>query len=542
MLAACSRNKPQSAKKAGNPFYAVAAEHLQKGRKDSAFVNFSRARDWYFQAKDTVGAGVAMINMALISTDMGDRYGGQELSLEAAGFFDEENPQHHAYLLSVYNNLGIASVGLKQYTKAIEFYTRSLKFISDSVHARIVRNNIANVYRDSGDLDKAIGIYDSLLRRERDTINRARILSNYSYTRWLRDPGYPAEAGLREALNLRRKAGGLSHQNSSFAHLADYYKSRNRDSALFYSGKMYEASGILSSAPDQLAALQKLIALSPPEAARSYFDRYLVVEDSIRTASNNAKNQFALIRYETEKHKADKLELEKKNTIRNAWIIALSAILFMAILGAFLWNKRRERYLALKAADAVKESRLKTSKKVHDVVANGLYRVMSEVENNSEMDRERMLDELELLYEKSRDISYDDPAGEPGENFAHTIAQLIQSFATPLTKVLVAGNDNTLWNELGLHARTELKYVIQELMVNMTKHSQASSVAIRFERQAGVLGVYYSDNGLGIAKGLPFGNGLNSTGNRIKSLGGDISFETGSNGGLRIEIKVPLIP
>nr|GFD55410.1 hypothetical protein [Tanacetum cinerariifolium] len=61
--------------------------------------------------------------------------------------------------------------------------------------------------------------------------------------------------------------------------------------------------------------------------------------------------------------------------------------------------------MELEAQNALRNSQLNTSKRVHDVVANGLYRVMTEIENQADMDRENVLDKIEALYEKSRDIS-----------------------------------------------------------------------------------------------------------------------------------------
>ncbi|MBC7758472.1 MAG: tetratricopeptide repeat protein, partial [Phormidesmis sp. FL-bin-119] len=337
----------------------------------------------------------------MISTDLGDLYGGQELSLEAVSYFDEKNPQLHAYLLSIYNNLGITSYSLKQYPKAIEFYNKSLQFISDSSHTRIVKNNIANAYRKTGNMNKALEIYESILSREQEPINHARILSNYAYTRWLANAGYNPEPALREALRSRSIEGDLSGQNSSYVQLADYYMKISPDSALLYATKLYQGANSLHSVQDQMEALQKLIPLSQPENTKKYFNRYRILEDSIQNARNSVKNQFAMVRYETEKHKADNLLLQHKNIVINIWIISLAFVIVIGSIISILWYKRRERYLALKAANAVKESQLKTSKKVHDVVANGLYRLMSETENNVQLDRDKMLDDLETLYEKS---------------------------------------------------------------------------------------------------------------------------------------------
>jgi hypothetical protein len=72
----------------------------------------------------------------------------------------------------------------------------------------------------------------------------------------------------------------------------------------------------VNSPDDRLLALQKLIPLTDEQNSKKYFAEYRQLSDSIQTVGNNAKNQFALIRYETERHKADNFLLQRKATIR----------------------------------------------------------------------------------------------------------------------------------------------------------------------------------------------------------------------------------
>src|SRR5690606_31149303 len=188
----------------------------------------------------------------------------------------------------------------------------------------------------------------------------------------------------------------------------------------------------------------------------------------------------------------------------------------------------------------IKASQLRTSKKVHDVVANGLYRVMAEIENKSDIDREGILDRLEDMYEKSRDISYEAEDPPIQQIDCHQkITDLLTSFATDSTKVLIAGNDSDLWADVSVEARYEIEHILQELMVNMKKHSRASHVAMRFERHNHQFSIHYSDNGIGLPPDFQKGNGLVNTGNRIKNLQGDFTFDTGENG-LKIRMTFPL--
>lgn len=540
LFASCLQKKKHKKDKVLTDFYKKAYAFRDSGKTDSAFLYFNKAREEYLKLNDSLGIGICLINMAIISTNQGDPFGGQELSLEAISFLDENDPAQGVYLLSAYNNIGIASYNLKQFSKAVEFYQKSLDFISDSGYTRIVKGNIANAYRKEGNYKEAIRIYNSVIREEKNPINYARLLSNLEYALWLDDSKYNPANGILRALTIRVKEKDALGQNSGYAQLADYYFKSNPDSALFYANKMYEVASILRSADDRVEALQKLILLSSPQDSKRYFEEYSKLSDSLQTVRTNAKNQFALIRYETEKHKAENLQLQQENTVRAFWIISISTLFIFSIGISIWWYRKRKQRLELEAKNAIRESRLKTSKKVHDVVANGLYRLMSEMENNKSLDQEKILDDMEVLYEQSRDISYESDE-QIDFDFQEHIKNLLMSFATADTKVVIVGNHVNTWESVTEEHKYELKQVLQELMVNMKKHSRASAVAIRFSMEDGILKIAYSDNGLGISAETVFGNGLTNTGNRIKSMGGSISFDAGAVGGLTIQIQIPAV-
>lgn len=334
--------------------------------------------------------------------------------------------------------------------------------------------------------------------------------------------------------------------NASYSHLSDYYYGSRPDSALVYAHKMYTIAQQNNSPDDRLEALQKLIKLSPAKHVRAYAEHYQLLNDSLQTARNSAKNQFALIRYESEKNKADKLALQKDNAENKVQIIrqrifiyTTAAVSIIGVLFAVNWYRKRKRRMEQEHQNSIRETQLKLSRKVHDVVANGLYGIMSTLEHDPAYKREQLLDKLEILYEQSRDISYEKPDTR-GEGFQQTVTKLLTAYAGPSTKVSVVGNNNELWDKVNAHAKKELEPVLQELMVNMKKHSQAKNVVIKFERQDGQALVLYQDDGIGLTSPFQYGNGLNNTGNRIKAIGGHITFDRNETNGLKIRISFPI--
>lgn len=197
--------------------------------------------------------------------------------------------------------------------------------------------------------------------------------------------------------------------------------------------------------------------------------------------------------------------------------------------------------MELEAENRVKESQLKTSRKVHDVVANGIYRVMTELENRDDVNREELLDRLEILYDKSRDISYEvEDLGMGDIPFHLTISELLKSFANEERTVLIAGNEEATWDRLNAVQKDNLEQVLQELMVNMQKHSKAQEVIVRFDYEGNILHIYYKDDGIGLSESPKYGNGFMNTENRINLLKGTLTFEKNNNRGLGIHISIPI--
>jgi signal transduction histidine kinase len=83
--------------------------------------------------------------------------------------------------------------------------------------------------------------------------------------------------------------------------------------------------------------------------------------------------------------------------------------------------------------------------------------------------------------------------------------------------------------------------VIQELLVNMKKHSQCSLAVITFKKNKTNLQIDCSDNGVGGEfDEIKSKNGLQNVENRILSINGTITFDTQPNKGFKISFTIPV--
>lgn len=529
-----------------NKAYDKAWEFYEKEENDSAYVYFNKAYSEFIKQNNKHQASKCLINLGYISYKKGDWFGSQELNIEAIKLLNPQIKEEAETLSSAYNSLGQSTHELKNYKEAINYFQNSIDFTKDENVFIVNQNNIANSYRYNNQFDEAIKIYKDLLDEKQihdSPKEYARVLDNLAYTKWLQNKNRVVENELNKALDIRIKENDLWGQNASYAHLTDYFSNKDVKKALDFAYKRKTIVFENKSVEDQLEVYQQLILLENPTNSKKYFEAYQKLNDSIQLERNKAKNQFALIRFDSEKNKANFLKAEaenekKKNKILSLYIVVI--LLLFLLCFAYFWHKRRKQKLEQEKVLEVKKTELKYSKKVHDKVANGIYHVMSDIENKSEFNRDEILDKLEEVYEISRDISYDKKDEAQHENFAAKLSQLISSFDSDKAKIYLIGNENELWSIISHQAKAEIFLVIQELLTNMKKHSQASRVVLNFKQENQQFYMNYSDNGIGISVLKPK-NGLQNTVSRISSLKGDVIFETENVNGLKIIIKFPIL-
>ncbi|MBB2951597.1 tetratricopeptide repeat-containing sensor histidine kinase [Sphingobacterium sp. JUb56] len=528
-----------------NEYYDKAFFLWENGRSDSTFYYFNKAKEKYLQYKNSVYVARCLIYMATIQYDSGDFFGAQETAVEAIKYLDPKDKNQQAILSHTYNTIANATDEMQQFDQAIPYYRLAIQYSIDHDNILLYKNNLAVCLRNVKRYDESIKLYDDILTKTpKGTTAYAKFLNNLAKTKWASSHSYNPILVYHIALNIRLKENDLWGQNSSYATLSKYYEGRDMDSSIYYLSKQYEIAKKIKSADDQLNALRGLVQMNPIYSER-YLSTYLSLNDSLQTARTAAKNQFALIRYESEKSKAQNLVLEKENEKKESHLviqrIGIGFLLFLIVLGIF-WYKKRKQRLELEAQNKIKQNQLHLSKKIHDVVANGIYRVMTEIEYKEDIDREGVLDKLDDMYQKSRDISHDVEEQTVAEvSYSEKLADLLKSFASDHRRVLIAGNEPDLWTRLNKRAKEEVSHVLQELMVNMKKHSQADQVVIRFENQGNQLEIFYKDNGIGLADSKTYGKGLSNMVSRIEGIGGEIIFVKEERKGLSVKINIPIL-
>lgn len=522
-------------KRTSSELYSKAYAYNEQQKFDSAYLYFYENTR---SSEDSLEIAYSYDFMSNILFTINDYFGAIEAALNGLNYVNEKDSGHHPALLSIYNDLGRANEKLKDYKSAVEYFEKAIVYNNDSSYRSALLNNTGIAYRNKGDVSTGLKILEEALSISTDRKNYARTLSNWAITKWEKDNSFKALPYLHEALYIRDSIQYQTGITTSYQHLTEYYLTQQKDSAKIYALRMLESAGKTRDKVDEQDALLKLIYLSASNESEQYFERYQHLRDSLETNRMAARNQFAAIRFESEKSKAINLKLQ--NQLIKQKLIIYSAIVFLILLFVFaiLWYKRKKQEIIWQNEEAIKDHQIKTSQKVHDVVANGLYRIMSEIEHNTNGNQEKLLDQIEELYERSRDISYEPVTFKTPSN--QVIENLLTSFANDNVRVLAVGNKPEIWKSISNEKFDAIEKVLTELLINMAKHSKAKHVVFQFKLESNHLKIIYKDNGIGFAPNTQTGNGLTSTGIRISQIGGSISFTPNKPQGAEIIITIPI--
>lgn len=96
----------------------------------------------------------------------------------------------------------------------------------------------------------------------------------------------------------------------------------------------------------------------------------------------------------------------------------------------------------------------------------------------------------------------------------------------------------TTVQELPSRIESELALVLREAVVNIHRHAQASSADAKVQLIGNELTLCIADNGRGTAG--TEGNGLCGMRERVRALGGTMSFESEKGKGTRVMVRIPL--
>ncbi|WP_317133038.1 tetratricopeptide repeat-containing sensor histidine kinase [Flavobacterium ustbae] len=527
-----------------------AIDNQKKQNFNTAFHNYNKSKKLFEVLKDSANIGYILIQTACIQQVNGDYYGSKETLTEALAFFRKKT----VYTGAINNFMGIADKELSLYNDAIYYYNESIKDSPDQITKYGPLSNIAAVYIFQKKYDKTIAILESilsdkLLEDNAQILTKSRITDNLGYAYFKKGSEEKGFKLMIKALQVRKEISDFYGSIESYLHLADYYSKKDLKKSDEHALEAYNIATRLNSVDERLEALQILISNDNSPKTNQYVQHYFSLNDSIIKVRNNFKNKFAKIKYDSQKEKDEneKLRLEKAENqlslqrAKYLRIVFAIVFVFLVILIAILIRYFRNKNKAVEfKASYNTETRI--SKKIHDELANDVFQVIAFAESQSlskENTKENLLQKLDDIYNRVRGISKENNKIDTGKDFTKSIKEMLSAYNTTDRNIIATNLESVNWEDIDDIKKITIGRVLQELMVNMKKHSKADLVVIRFESDPKSILINYTDNGVGCDKTKISKNGLQNMEHRIQTVKGTIEFDTELDNGFKAKIGIP---
>lgn len=498
-----------------------------------AFRYFQEQKNKDFKRDYIIGAVYDLTQMAFAERKMGFLNASENTAVDGLKLLDELGGDEtvNIYKISLYNHLGILYKELEDYKNALYYYNKVNQLINSSMSKVTLFNNIGNVYKGQGNLEKAIAFYKksydvSLKYNNKRITSRALDNLGLAQTKLKKPEGFK---NLINALGLRIEEEDVEGVFTSYMHLVEYYiDEKEKKNALSYAEKAFELAEQTKNVKyiDNALAIKMRLKKDPEVLA------FITLNDSISEAKRVANKKYTAIKYNYSKKERELLESELEKE-RNQ-MYSISILIFLLAVGTSIYFYLKSRHKK-DTLQQIYKTEVQISKRVHDEVANDVYHFMTKFQASPTIN-EAFLDDLEAIYDKTRDISKQNSEIDVNEAFSELLSDLLLSFHSDIVNVVAKGLSKVKWDAFSKEKKVTIYRVLQELMVNMKKHSQASIVVVSFDNSTNKLVIDYKDNGIG--GDLKSRNGLLNVENRIHSINGKIKFDSIINEGFRAQIRV----
>jgi len=516
-----------------------------KQQYDSAFHYFNLSKKHALDSGDSLRAARRLLSMAHIQSDFNDHFGAKETVVEALEYL--ENSNNTSQISRANDILGTLNRLLLNFEDAIDYHRTAIGISKDDVAITGYKNNLALAYRDIADFPKAIEILEAVLQDSilgRNSNRYARIMHNLAYVKW-KNGDENVEPILLYAIRLRKKNQDQRGLVSSYSSMGEFYSRTKPTMAKKYLDSSIWISKKIKMPGGEIDALKTLHRLEPDNAMIR--DRYIFLKDSLSQQELKVKTQFAKMKYDDEQEKANVLRLEAETAqkevqlaqekTQSVLLLSLSSILLIA--GTSLYFLMRQRHKREKLRE-VYNTEKRISQRLHDGLANDIFSLMTGIENKGDFHKNELLDGLENIYSRTREISHENSPIRIGTEFLEELKNLIRTFQGSGVTIVTKGLDDIDWEVLSEEKCVALHRSLNELLVNLKKHSKATLLGLRFSYGKNVIRINYNDNGIGFPLDIKYGVGLQNTVSRIHGCGGTIKFIPNRRIGAAIEITVPI--
>ncbi|UTW64005.1 tetratricopeptide repeat protein [bacterium SCSIO 12741] len=497
------------------------------------------AQKAFEQTMDSVSLAQTYINIGNLLTDKKDYQG-------AFDNFEKAEP-----ILAKYNAtrpLGNLYYHLATTLKAMEKLDLSLEYISKSEeYYRTLNSNyeISTVLTQKGSIQNKLKQYEESAESYSESISLSKSVGDSIGIAL----NYINLGNLYQSLDDEEK----SYQ--SFQKAIDYGRNQGIDLKLTSAYKHLTHYAVLQG---------------DKKLSKLYLHRYDSLTKARYDLEESSNLQELMEKYKTTEKELtisqQDLQIEKQNQAlvneKNKNLMSVGAFLFVLLIGGvgfafYRWRQKQRLELAIvneqKAGlnnmlEAVEEEKKRISQELHDGIGQemsylklGFDSLNKSIESSRKEEATKYANQLKITANEIRTISHQlMPRELMDSNLLEATQNLMQSLFKDQAiewQMDQLGMEKIIPKQIEVHCFR----IIQELLTNCIKHSQASSVSLQLLNRKNKLVVHYEDNGVGFdPKAATNGIGMKNIKDRLSLLNAELVVENDTPNQTSIRFTIDL--
>ncbi|MDE0536632.1 tetratricopeptide repeat-containing sensor histidine kinase [Tenacibaculum sp. L6] len=555
-----SSNYSKQPKSLEKVHFFLATYYKYSKKPDSAYYHYHQSKNISLQLGDSITTGKRLYNIALLLLNENNILASEIAYISALKNLEKTN--FHTIKYYIYNNLGLIAKEREELQEALKYFDLSLQELKkDSIKNYNLRLNTFNnkglLYQHFNQHQKAITYFMQGLNK--DSIEQkyptqyALLLENLTYSNYSLGNKEKVLEQYNEVLSIRKKLHNYSGMSTTHINLSNYFKDLNlTKKALFHSNEALKYAKQTHNNKRWLEALKNLANLTKGEESKQYLFEYITLNDSLFQNERRLKNQFAKIRYETDKKEKENVVLKTENQQKQAeityqkqqktigWLVALSGLLFSGFSVLFYFQRKRKiLYQAqLQKVEAREHERQQIAKSLHDEVAGDLRLLHQKLEKSNLLEEAVKLNSVKEnvrnLSHQLSSISFDKVS------FKDQIINLVSDYFELDFKIKVYGIQDYDWTTIDNSIKRLLYLSTRESIQNCKKYAKASTITIYFSVHKKYVHLNITDNGVGFNTEVSKkGIGLQNLQERVEELNGTLTITSEIGKGTQTHIQIP---
>ncbi|MEC4005301.1 ATP-binding protein [Flavobacterium sp. SUN052] len=530
-------------------YYLLCAKNYgHENKNDLAFQYFHKAKEDYLKINNVDSAMEVNLKLSyLVDAQKNNPNEAQKYIIEYINYAKKTNNQRK--LVKAYSQVASMNIDSIHYNKSLYYFRKALQLNKKVKNEKIqssLNNNIAVLFSEILNQPDSSLYY---LKNDLKYLTKKKINIEICYNYMNQASAYSHLGNKKEAIKywlladkvkIDKFTNSIKSNIYSFLSL-DYQSVKDYEKAVYY------------------------LNLSNKYSESNTIEKQNIAINEIQT------------KYNTQKKELENLNLKTKNKEKMLWIYTCIGLIIVGFIIAYLkvknlkkkeqiaiqdkelQNERYENALKEHEIDSIEsmikgqeQERIKLANDLHDNLGSMLvtlklnFHNLKERRDTIKAEEDRLFEKTDALieeaYQKVRTIAHTKNAGViASEGLVPAIKNISKKISIPgvlQIEVFAFGMEERLDGTLEI----SIFRMIQEIVTNIVKHSEANYATISLTQHEDTLNIMIEDNG----KGFDFkstinnGIGLSNIQKKIEFMNGSFSIDSYKNKGTTIIIDLPL--